>query len=114
MGDLSAHFNRSEFACKCGCGWDTVDTVLLEALEVRRESKGVPMTINSGCRCEVYNEQVGGAGTSQHLAGRASDVVEEGVPPLETQLYFEELGMSVGRYPTFTHVDSRTGPPARW
>jgi uncharacterized protein YcbK (DUF882 family) len=114
MGDLSANFSRSEFACKCGCGWDTVDTVLLEALQGRRESSGAAMTINSGCRCEIYNEQVGGGQASQHLAGRAADVVEKGITPRETQDYFETLGMSVGRYPSFTHVDSRSGPPARW
>jgi uncharacterized protein YcbK (DUF882 family) len=114
MGDLSRNFSRKEFACKCGCGWDTVDSLLLEALQGRRETSGVPMTINSSCRCEVHNASVGGGVTSQHLAGRAADVVEEGIDPRETQEYFETLGMSVGRYPTFTHVDSRSGPPARW
>ena len=114
MGDLSRNFSRAEFACKCGCGWDTVDARLLEALQVRRSTHGKSIKINSGCRCEIYNEQVGGARTSQHLAGRAADIVEAGVSPRETQDYFEELGMSVGRYDTFTHVDSRSGNPARW
>ena len=25
MGDLSENFSRSEFECKCGCGFATVD-----------------------------------------------------------------------------------------
>jgi len=28
--------------------------------------------------------------------------------------YAKELGLSVGRYDTFTHVDSRSGPPRMW
>jgi hypothetical protein len=36
MGDLSAHFSRSEFACKCGCGFDDVKPDLIEALEALR------------------------------------------------------------------------------
>ena len=28
MGDLTKNFSRSEFACKCGCGFDDIDLVL--------------------------------------------------------------------------------------
>ena len=111
---LSQHFFRSEFACKCGCGYDTVDALLLEALESVRLFFGEPITVNSGCRCPEYNSEIGGAEKSQHKKGRAADIVVKSVAPAEVADYAESLGLSVGRYRSFTHVDSRSGPAARW
>jgi uncharacterized protein YcbK (DUF882 family) len=114
MGDLSKHFNRSEFACKCGCGYDTVDALLLEALEAIREHFAVPVRVTSGCRCALHNQAVKGSPRSQHKKGRAADITLDGINPALVADYAEELGLSVGRYRTFTHVDTRSGPPARW
>ncbi len=114
MGDLSVHFNRSEFACHCGCGFDTVDTMLLEALESIRSHFERQVKVTSGCRCSYYNAKVGGAEASQHKKGRAADIKVSKVSPSEVADLAEELGMSVGRYESFTHIDSRSGPLARW
>jgi len=115
MGDLSNHFNRSEFACKSGCGYDTVDYALLRAVEAIRERFGVPVTITSGCRSPAHNEAVGGVKDSQHVRGRAADLQVSGVPPDDVADFAEGLkGISVGRYNSFTHIDSRSGPVARW
>ena len=115
MGDISAHFNRSEFACRCGCGFDTVDTVLLEKLEIIRNHFDVPIKINSGCRCEAHNKAVGGSKNSKHLYGRAADIVVSGVPSSQVADYAEAISETggIGRYESFTHIDSRTGT-ARW
>lgn len=114
--DLSNHFQRREFACKCGCGFDTVDLETLVLLEDIRTHFDVPVTINSGCRCEAYNRQVGGAASSQHLLGRAADIRVQGIDPGVVATYVETQhpDASVGRYNTFTHVDTRTSGPARW
>jgi uncharacterized protein YcbK (DUF882 family) len=114
MGDISVHFNRSEFACKCGCGFDTVDTLLLEALESIRNEFEKPITVTSGCRCASHNFDVGGKPSSQHKNGRAADIKVSSVLPRVVADFAEDLGMSVGRYNTFTHIDSRSGPSARW
>ena len=113
MGDVSEHFNRSEFACSCLCGFDTVDAVLLEALEAIRSHFGVPIRVTSGCRCPSHNHDVGGSRNSQHKKGRAADI-QMSVDPAEVASFAEDLGLSVGRYETFTHVDTRSGPPSRW
>ncbi len=68
------YFKRSEFACKCGCGFDTVDAELLAILVNLRRHYGQPITIHSGCRCQKHNKAVGGVINSQHLIGRAADV----------------------------------------
>ena len=111
---LSEYFKRAEFACSCGCGFDTVDAVLLEALEAIRSHFKQPVVVTSGCRCEAHNEAVGGSKNSQHKKGRAADIQVVSTSPAEVASFAEDLGMSVGRYETFTHVDSRSGPPARW
>ena len=116
MGDLSAHFDRSEFACKCGCGLDTVDVVLLEMLTIVREQFDVPVNITSGCRCPTYNDIVSGSANSQHLIGRAVDIQVQGVEPHKVQNYVDQIwpdSYGMGRYGTFTHIDSREGK-ARW
>lgn len=117
MGDISEHFSRSEFACKDGCGFDTVDTETLAVVEGVRTHFNVPVHIDSGCRCLAYNEKVGGERHSQHMLGRAADIQVEGYEPSEVQEYLlkEYSGKyGIGRYDTFTHIDTRSEGPARW
>jgi len=114
MGDLSKHFSRSEFTCKCGCGFDTVDAELIMFLELARAHFDRAITINSGCRCRNHNNAVNGSVNSLHLDGRAADIVVEGTPPNIVQEYFEQRDVpGLGEYNSFTHVDSRSGH-ARW
>ncbi len=114
MGDLSRNFSRSEFACKCGCGFDTVDAELVNMLEQVREHFGQPITITSGCRCPDHNDTVGGK-ASQHLKGRAADFKVKATSAQVVQDYCDEAfpDGGVGRYSTWTHIDSR-GVKARW
>ena len=121
---LSLNFSRSEFRCK-GCtpdklcprgGLDTVDAALPAALEaVRERFGGLPITVHSGHRCEEYNSKVGGAAGSQHLQGRACDFTVQGVDPRVVAAFVKSKipSVSVGDYPGFTHIDTRT-KPAFW
>lgn len=115
MGDLSKNFSRSEFACKCGCGFDTVDIRLLDYLEAVRKHFNQKITINSGCRCMMYNVQIGGSDGSQHLKGRAADIVVEHNRPFDVHKFLGTLNPNgLGLYKTFVHVDSRSHENARW
>lgn len=116
MGDISENFSRSEFACKCGCGFATVDIDLVHTLEVVRKRFKSPVKINSACRCDEHNESIGGAYGSKHKQGIAADIVVKDVHP--DQVYnFLDLFMpnsyGVGKYNTFTHIDVRKNK-ARW
>jgi uncharacterized protein YcbK (DUF882 family) len=116
MGDISKHFSRHEFECKCGCGFNTVDVELVSVLEDLRQNLGQPVTINSACRCQSHNERVGGGKNSQHLYGRAADIVVRGIDPAEVHNYLKlmyPLSMGLGSYNDFTHLDTRTGK-GRW
>lgn len=112
---LAEGFQRKEFACKCGCGFDTVDAELLMVLEEVRSRFG-RIAINSGCRCPTHNEKEGGAKASLHLVGQAADIRgldssnQEIYDFLETR-YPDCYGLAIeGR---FVHVDVRS-KRARW
>jgi len=117
MGDLSKHFSLGEFVCNCGCGFDTVDAELIKVLEELRLALGGPrIMINSASRCENHNRSVGGKITSQHLRGKAADIVVDGIRPDNVADCLLDLcpdRLGVGRYKTFTHIDVRRGK-ARW
>lgn len=120
---LSKNLSRSEIACKCGCGFDTMDIKTVEVFQALRNHIGKPIKINSGCRCPKRNEEEGGrpktdvSRGSQHLYGRAMDCkmssadVEKGWKFLNEQ-YEGRYGF--GKYKTFIHIDTRTEGPARW
>jgi len=114
MGDISTHFSRSEFTCKCGCSQDTVDVVLVAVLERVRAHFNAPIHLTSGNRCPAYNAKVGGAKSSQHLLSRAADIQVDGVSPAQVFAYLDpDHKGGLGSYPAFTHIDSRSSR-ARW
>lgn len=113
---LSRHFRRHEFACSCGCGFDSIDTQTLEILEAVRRHFGMPVTVTSAARCRQHNADVGGASNSQHLYGRAADIQVAGTEPgvVHDWIATHYPAASLGRYRTFCHVDTRSDGPARW
>jgi uncharacterized protein YcbK (DUF882 family) len=83
MGDLTKNLSRHEFACQCGCGFDTVDHDLPGILQEvadhfleladRNTVLRVMIDIKSGNRCEAHNLAEGGSSKSRHMWGRAAD-----------------------------------------
>jgi uncharacterized protein YcbK (DUF882 family) len=116
MASLSQHFHRIEFACGCGCGFDTVDAELIDVLEDIRVHFNNPIRITSACRCSSHNFDVGGTKSSKHKLGRAADIVVDGVSPDDVHEYIDMMWpdtYGLGHYQTFTHIDTR-GHKARW
>jgi uncharacterized protein YcbK (DUF882 family) len=113
---VGKHFTRSEFACRCGCGFDTVDVETIKVLDDLRDCFEQPVHITSGCRCYKYNREVGGQLRSQHVFGRGADVVVHNVSPITVYAYLDSKykdQYGIGKYQDFTHVDTRT-KKARW
>lgn len=113
-GDLSDHFSRAEFNQKrdpLPLYKVEVDPLLVEKLEELRVAIGDrPIKIRSGYRSESYNEMVGGAKRSQHMHGKAADIVVEGMASTELEVYAKKVGFTFTqtyRHLPHLHVDVR-------
>ena len=102
------HFQKSEFDCKCGCGYNVATDELLSKLESARRIAGVAFSISSGCRCQKHNDaQKDSVSDSAHVGGFAADIRAE-----DSQTRFEivssllKVGFErVGVAHSFIHVD---------
>ena len=113
---LSFNFYSTEFDCKCErleCQITLIDLLLVKKLQWIRSALG-PVQINRGFSCQAHNKEVGGVEKSQHLEGTAADIDLQKIKPhclqdllIEKQL---QLVLTVGRYDTFTHIDTRIVP----
>lgn len=94
---LSDHFELAEFEAT-GCGLPNaappaqalrLRDLCLNVLEPLRSRLG-PVKINSGYRSSAVNRAVGGAPTSQHLAGEAADIEIPGHSNLEVAAWIRD------------------------
>ena len=121
---LTKNFSKHEFDSKDGS--EMPDEIfynvqkLANQLQILRNFIAKPISINSGYRSPSHNKRVGGSINSQHLLGKASDIVVEDMQPIEVYNAIESLiekgdmlqgGLSL--YPTFVHYDIRK-TKARW
>jgi peptidoglycan hydrolase-like protein with peptidoglycan-binding domain len=110
------YFKREEFRCKCGGLYcqgfpaEPDEHMVRYADEIRRRL-GVPLHVNSGLRCKVWNQRNNGVENSQHLTGRGCDLgAPEGITPEKMASVAEEvIGNTggIGIYPWGIHIDSR-------
>lgn len=116
MARLSKNFTSEEFACKCGCGYDTPNPELIRMLQDARDLYGKSMIINSGCRCIKHNRTVGGATNSAHIAGNAADILTPTgadrylIIKALIQAGFKRLGINFNK--KFIHVDIDYSKPS--
>lgn len=75
MGDLSEHFDKAEFREHGSGKLQGPDPRLVTVLERLRALDGRPLKIVSGYRSAAYNRRIGGARNSQHIYGRAADIL---------------------------------------
>jgi uncharacterized protein YcbK (DUF882 family) len=112
------YFNRYDFKCKCGCGFNNIDTEFVDKLNEAREIAGVPFVITSGCRCRKHNAAVSTCGDpldSPHLKGVAADIAIQNsivrylVLTALVAVGFTRIG--IGR--NFIHVDMDDNKPPK-
>ena len=77
MGDISAHFDKREFTCKCGkCYRADIDNELIEKLEKLHDLMNASsIIITSGFRCPEWSKSQGGFYNDAHTRGIASDIM---------------------------------------
>ena len=95
-------------------------TILANQLQILRDYTGLPIKINIAYRPKWWELQQGRSGSSQHVLGKAADIVIQGMKPKDTYALVEYLiGKGVlkigglGNYKSFTHIDIRDNK-ARW
>jgi len=121
---MTKNFNKSEFESKCGSEMpeEVYHNVVKVAnqLQYLRDYLKKPIKINSAYRSPEHNAKVGGVPKSQHLLGKAADIVVKGMPTEIVHAYIEDaisdgemLQGGLGLYDTFVHYDIR-GTKARW
>lgn len=72
---LSVSAHVPEFLDQVGAPCEQhMDLWFIERLQLSRKIAGIPYNINSGWRCEVWNEIVGGSPDSSHMRGLAADI----------------------------------------
>ena len=110
MGNISKNFNCLEFLCKCGCGSNHISPKVVAICQDIRDKLGVPVVINSGYRCKMHNESVGGSPKSLHLIGWAADL---SFPNMKIEHAYELMkdlhgvyySGGLGFYDNFIHID---------
>ena len=111
---LSTHFRLKEYECKCNdCKETLVDLDHIISLELIRSVLNQPISITSAYRCPSHNKAIGGVTNSQHLLGTATDIQVKDATPKVVQSLADHIFNGLGKYDTFTHVDSRV-TRARW
>lgn len=115
---LTKNFNSSEFDCPCSkCSETIIDLDHVENLQKLRDRLGKSIKITSAYRCSDHNKAIGGATSSRHLVGDATDITVAGLSPDQVADICEPSFNGLGRYDTFTHIDSRpltAKGKARW
>ena len=116
---LTAHFNVSEFRCKCGGSHDTkLDEALVQKLEQLYAALNCSkIIVNSGYRCTAHDKNVGGNGYGQHTKGTAADIIcyDKNGKKISSKIVCcaaQDIGFggiaNIDSTYTATHVDVRT------
>lgn len=109
---LSKNFVSTEFDChgKGCCNSTPIDKQLIDILQNVRSHFNRPVNVNCGYRCPTHNSQVSGASkTSQHMSGRAADIVISGLHPITVARYIETIPGYKGMIGCYTWDDSGQG-----
>ena len=115
----SKHLNWKELACKDGSAYPNEFRLdgrvyeLARVFEAIRALYGLPITVLSAYRTPEWNKKIGGSRYSQHIQGRALDLL----PPkgITVDNFYKDIrariknfGITgIGRYKTFVHIDIR-------
>ena len=101
------YFKRSEFECK-HCGQNEIQDSFVDRLDALRAAVGFPLRVNSGYRCPLHDQAVGGSGP--HTTGRAADLQADRDRALRVvleagKLGFTGFGISQKGASRFLHLD---------
>jgi len=114
MKKITPNFSQEEFMCRCGCGLMAINPALVQRLQVIHDIVSLPIEIWSGYRCKKHNTEVGGAKSSLHMLGNASDIhiKKYNMEDLAILLINWSGGFHFYKKENFIHID--IGTKRRW
>ena len=114
------HVDRDHMRCPCCQGLE-VNFVFLRKAQILRTEVGVPFVLpleGGFYRCALYNSTLpNGAKDSRHLYGSAMDISRrdwDGTVRWKFLSWATKLGLSVGTFDTYYHIDLRSGSPVQF
>lgn len=109
MSSRYKYFKPSEFKkCVPSCDIEAMSPSFLRIVDNLREKCGFPLIPTSAYRSVEYEKLHKRSGSSFHCVGRALDIsCRNGYDRAIIVWNALDLGLSVGIYPTFIHLDDR-------
>lgn len=106
---MSKYFHDLEFlACSPSCNIAQMSSRFLAILDQLREKCGFPLVLNCAYRSKEWDISKGRSGNSYHTKGMAVDIKCLDSHKRAILVYNAlKLGLSVGVYSSFVHVDCR-------
>ena len=106
------YFKVEEFLrCSPSCSVEQMDMDFMRLLDSCREFAGIPFYLLSAYRSPEHDRKRGRSGRGYHTLGRAVDIsVSDGSGRWKVLQAATQLGLSIGIYPTFLHIDNRPNP----
>lgn len=98
VGELISSNEADKRGIDNRCNKEQVENVKMlinRVLDPLREAYGKPIRVTSGFRCEKLNRIVGGSDTSDHMKGRAADIIGTPATKEENKKLFY-LAQSIG------------------
>lgn len=91
---------------------DNMLELIFYVLQPLRDKLGKPIIITSGYRCPRLNQAVGGVKNSQHLEGKAVDIVVNGMSPNDLIAFILKSGIEFDQLineKTWVHISFSKG-----
>jgi len=121
---LTDDFCAYEFDCHCdrsSCDKTYVSMTMIEKLQKMRKKTGYPITITSGTRCALHQQDLRSQGVetsigpSSHEQGIGCDIICGAFSGEQLAVIAKECGFkNIGIAKRFIHVDEREGGPREW
>ncbi len=121
LGDISQHFNKKDFLCRCGqCDSEyyRIHLGLLGALEAIGGNFRRTVNVLAGYLCEKEVVRRGSGVKSVHRQGRAAHIRVDGVKLQDVYKFVETLpelrGIGLDMEQGYVHVDTRREDRSLW
>ncbi len=120
MGDISEHFSKRDFVCRCGkCQNELkVSMTLVGILELIRMHFNKRLDIMVGHHCEEENARIGGVKKSYHVLGKAARITVADTPVEEVFKFAERIpqvqGLALDPAKKQVYIDVRDKAPLKW